>query len=340
MADAMEVSNVTYEQLVDLEREFEEIEVEIIRQQAALSKNAYEKRQKTVAEIPNFWPLVFEQAPPDVDQYIQPSDAAVLLSSLKSFSVSRFEIEDGSKGDPRSVAFKFEFNENEYFEDTVLEKKFWYRHGKDGWAGLVSEPVPIKWKKDQDLTEGLLDMVLTVWEQDKKKDSTNGSGPINPKDLTPEQKALHDKIQKTGLGGASLFAWFGFRGAPISAEESQEALKKEKEEQKLRAEGKPVPEDDDEVPQLVEAKENGDEEDEDFEDFLAFEIFPDGDELAIALSEDLWPSAIKYFTQAQEQDALSDADFEELEGMDEDEDEEEEEDEEDADEPPAKKRRA
>jgi len=56
---------------------------------------------------------------------------------------------------------------------------------------------------------------------------------------------------------------------------------------------------------------------------MSLEIFPDGEELALAFADDLWPGAIKYFTQAQEQDALSDADFEDSDAEIEDLDEQE-----------------
>ncbi|KAI0167337.1 nucleosome assembly protein [Pestalotiopsis sp. NC0098] len=322
---AAEESNVTYEQLADIEHEFEEVELEITRQQAVMAKPLYEKRQKTVAEIPNFWPLVFEQAPQEVDAYIQPSDSAVLSSALKALSVSRFEVEDGAKGgDPRSISLTFEFGDNEYFEDKVLEKKFWHRQSKDGnFEGLVSEPVPIKWKAGKDLTEGILDMAVAVREQEKKSGQT---GIPKTKNYTPEQKALQAKIQGTGMGAVSFFAFFGYRGYPVTEEENKEAAAKAKEQRRLRAEGKSTGEDEDEAPELVDA-------DEDDEEIL--EIFPDGEELAIAIAEDLWPSAIKYFTNAQEQDGLSEMDFEEL-----DEDELEDEEDEDDEQPPAKKVKA
>ncbi|KAI1419099.1 nucleosome assembly protein [Xylaria sp. FL1777] len=333
MADVVEEINATYEGLAELEREFEDVEVEIIRQQYTLSKPLYEKREKFVAKIPNFWPLVLEQAPPDVDQYIQPNDSAVLLSSLTSVSVSHFEIENGGKGDPRSISIKMEFGENEYFEDKVLEKKFWYRRSKAGHAGLVSEPVPIKWKAGKDLTQGLLDLTIKVWEQDKKKSQANGATKdkktnTKAEDWTADQKALREKIDTFGLGGVSFFCWFGYRGEDISAEESVIAVEEDKKRRADKAEDK--------APELEEAEE--DDEDDEEEDPLALEIFPDGDDLAVAFSEDLWPNAIKYFTQAQEADAISDFDFEE---NDEEMNDDEDEDEEDGDEaPPLKKRKA
>ena len=44
----------------------------------------------------------------------------------------------------------------------MLEKKVWHRRGSDGWTGLVSEPVPIRWNQGTHLTGGLLDMVYKV----------------------------------------------------------------------------------------------------------------------------------------------------------------------------------
>jgi hypothetical protein len=200
--------------------------------------------------------------------------------------VSNFEI-NLPNGDPRSVSIKFEFSENEYFEDKVLEKKFWHRRAKDGWTGFVSEPVGIAWKKERDLTGGLLDLVVKAWEKEK---SSSGSTQSAAGDLSPEHQALKKKIDNTGMGGLSFFAWFGFIGRKITAEESAEATAAEREKRKSRKEG------------IKAASEPAEEEMEDDEANdsvdMSLEIFPDGDELAIAFTEDLWPGAIKYFSKS------------------------------------------
>merc|ERR1712000_483730 len=253
---------VSYEDLADIEKEFDDVETEIIRQQIALTKPLYERRSKTTSQIPNFWSLVLEQAPPDIDQYIQPSDSALLLSSLLSISVSHFEAESKtSGGDPRSVSVTWEFAPNDYFHDEKLEKKFWYRRARDGWCGLVSEPVDIKWKEGRDLTGGLLGLVCKAWEV--------------------EQKSLDTNSKSNG-----------------------EATKIEREKREKRKAAKSSPE------AASNAEEDQDDEEDEEDIDMSLEIFPDGDDLAISITEDLWPGAIKYFTQAQEQDALSDADFE------------------------------
>jgi hypothetical protein len=216
------------------------------------------------------------------------------------------------------VSIRFEFAPNEYFEDAVLEKRFWHRRSRDGWSGLVSEPVRIQWKRERDLTGGLLDMVCAAWETEK-------SIPSRPKreaeGLTPEQRALKKKIENTGMGGLSFFAWFGFIGRKISAEESAAAVAKEKEKKAARKMKRAS---------TPESEGSEDESEEEDDVGMSLEIFPDGDDLAVAFTDDLWPGAIKYFSallpcflfphlsivansfpaQAQEQDALSDADFE------------------------------
>lgn len=237
---------------------------------------------------------MFEQAPTDIDEFIQPSDSSLLLTSLASFSVTRFEFEDGQSGDPRSLSFRFEFNENDHFEDKVIEKKFWQRRSRSGWTGLVSEPVEIHWKDGKDLTGGLLSMVKKVWDAHQSKPKTEDTT-----DSTPDERMLKKKIENTGLGGMSFFAWFGYVGRAVSAEESRDATEKAQQERLLRQAGiAPISNADDEA-------EEGDDDDEN-----ELEIFPEGENLAIALSEDLWPNAIKYFTTAQEQDEVSDDDFE------------------------------
>lgn len=179
------------------------------------------------------------------------------------------------------MAIQFGFAPNEYFADEVLEKRFWYRRARDGWAGLVSEPVGIKWKKDRDLTGGLLDMVCAAWEKEQEE---GGMG----KGISGEQRVLKKKIDNTGMGGLSFFAWFGFIGRRVSAEESAEVarIERERREKKLPAESIHVEKDEDR------------EDEEDKEDIgMSLEIFQDGDDLAVAITEDLWPSAIKYFSK-------------------------------------------
>ncbi|KAL1302962.1 hypothetical protein AAFC00_003280 [Neodothiora populina] len=294
---------VYYEDLANIEAEFDEVDTEIMRQQYVMSAPIYEKRQQVISKIPNFWPLVFELAPPEIDHYIQPTDSEIIGKALSNLEVKRFEA-DG--GDPRSLQFRFEFAENDWFTDKVLEKKFWYRRAKNGWAGLVSEPVKINWKKGKDTTSGLMDGAVKLWEARKK------AGDMNKKDLK-EYSTMAKLVENWNGENTSFFTWFAFVcAAPyVTAEESAEATKEMKEAKAKADKG--------------EKEEEKDEPDaEDLIDLEpGVEVHEAGDDLANLIAEDLWPGAIKYFTQAQEAADMSDFD------MEDDEDDEDEDDDDD-----------
>jgi Nucleosome assembly protein (NAP) len=184
------------------------------------------------------------------------------------------------------LLIRWEFAENEYFENSVLEKRFWYRRSRDGWSGFVSEPVPIQWRKGKDLTGGLLDLVCNAWESEKQALEKDRNWKMRRSGLTEKQKALKKKIDQTGMGGLSFFAWFGFIGRRVSEKESAEAMAKEAERREARRNGKSA------------GSPPFEEEDDGEEDIVKnLEIFPDGDDLAVAITEDLWPGAIKYFSE-------------------------------------------
>ncbi|EME82199.1 uncharacterized protein MYCFIDRAFT_139273 [Pseudocercospora fijiensis CIRAD86] len=277
MAEVSEVSPVTYEELSAIEDEFDQVDSEIMRQQYELSKGAYAKRAEAIAKIPNFWPLVLEQAPPEIDGYIHPEDSRILGESLLSLEVTRPELDIEPQGSPRSISIKFHFKENDRFSDEVLEKKFFYRRASDGWVGLVSEPVKINWKKGKDLTEGLTDGAYALFEARKKTGDMLAKG-------VPEYAALKKKVEHWNGGNTSFFTWFGWE------HQARREARKKGEKVELRL---PEPED-----------EEKDDDDSDVE------VHENGDDLAVSFAEDIWPNAIKFFTQAQEMGELSDADFE------------------------------
>ena len=144
---------------------------------------------------------------------------------------------------------------------------------------LVSEPVKVNWKKGKDLTQGLTDAAIKLWDAQHK--TANGSGGKAAADL-PEKKEIIELID--GSDSASqFFALFGYVGEQgyITAEESK---KNEAAEQERRAKAKSGEEDDD--------------EDEPMElDFEEAEVCPQGAEIAITIAEDIWPNAIKYFSE-------------------------------------------
>jgi hypothetical protein len=177
----------------------------------------------------------------------------------------------------------------------VLEKKFWYRRGLSGWEGLVSEPVKVHWKEGMDLTAGLTDAAVRLWEAREKLASSQKNGSrkenVNTSSL-PEHQALLQKIHLAEESSLSFFTWFGFVSGYkyVGAAESALAMKEERARREKRKKGEAV-----EDPE--ENEEEGDEE---------TEVFPAGEELATILAEELWPGAIKYFSKCMVQIAIKD----------------------------------
>lgn len=295
-----------------------------MRKQIPALRPLYAKRNELAAskelQEADFWPRVFANAPQEVDEYILATDAAVIGQCLRNLTVERFEVDDqGNGGDPRSVRFVFEFasgDENPYFSNTKLVKEFYYHKSvtktekgkRRVWDGYVSAPVRINWKKDQDLTKGLLDATCDLYEAEQKDTKVN-------RVKLPEYEKLVKKLEQveaeafagdeddeadddSGLAasspaGVSFFAWFGFRGGNATAEQSVAAEKEELERWQKIEKGEKVEDDDDDDDE--EDEDEDDDYDEEEDSLEAAEVFPDGEEVAIALAEELWPNALKLY---------------------------------------------
>ena len=270
----------------------------VVRQKVNLTRPLYASRSSLISKIPNFWPLVFEHAPPDIDEFIQPSDFVVLSSSLYNLSVSHDVVlcdspddpgcnlqgtklsspngHEKLEGDPRSFLMTFSFAENSYFGATHITKKFWYHHSKYGWGGFVSEPVRIKWKEGKDLTEGLLDLICDAWEsaQPSSQDSDEQDSEPSDPETTAKESLLQQKLENAYMSERSFFAWFGYVGRHLRHREANR--------RSSASSSSPW---------------NQMNENADGVGTKAFlEGFPRGDELAVAIAEDLWPGAIKYYS--------------------------------------------
>lgn len=286
-----------------------------VRKSVPVFRPLFEKRNEIITSpevADDFWIRVFSNAPSEIDEYILPTDAGVLGSCLKNLKVERFEVNEKGEGEPRSIRFTFEFRtgeENPFFENEVLVKEFSWRKqitrtakGKRRtWEGLVSEPVRINWKKDMDLTKGLLGAACDLAEAEKKNAGGDRKKLSEFEKLVKRVEEIENERMKDddegddeeeGLGaqspaGVSFFAFFGFRGRVVTAEESKAATKEDDERWAKITKGEKV--DDEEV------GEDDDEYELDELDLDDIEIFPDGEELAIAIAEDLWPGALKYY---------------------------------------------
>ncbi|KAJ5223671.1 hypothetical protein N7468_008213 [Penicillium chermesinum] len=284
------------------------------------------------------------RAPPaEIDEYILPVDAQVLGDALQNMKVERFELNDKGEGEPRSLRFIFDFKENDWFTNTQLVKDFYWRtqivkteSGKSRtWEGLVSDPVRINWKEGKDVTKGLLDATVDLFEAEKKAAGKKRAElpqyetlvkkiqevEAEALDNEPEEDEDDEDADPSSPVGVSFWNWFGYRGRDVSAEESAKATKEDNERFEKILKGEKVDGDE---------NDDDDEDDEDYIDDLEdAEVFEDGQDLAIALAEDLYADAMQYYVQSFEMgDDLDDLDIEDLEAlenledqMDEDEDE-------------------
>ncbi len=94
---------------------------------------------------------------------------------------------------------------------------------------------------------------------------------------TEEFKTLVEKIERTPQDAISIFAFFGFRGHDISAGESEEAASRTR--------------------RLAEGADQWKEMDKESPPLPDTEIYPHGEEVAIAFCEDLYPGAAHYFSK-------------------------------------------
>ena len=211
--------------------------------------------------------------------------------------------DDPAHGDPRSFKISFQFDRNDYFENEALEKTFWHRRSKDRWTGLVSEPVKVKWKKNMDPTEGLLDLAVDAYNEDSngsgKEEAGQGGNKGNtksPESVPRAYNRLVDRLEESNPSSLSFFAFFGYRGRSITAEESAKAM----DDQLKGSEGDSatnIPETEQESPEedLTSIIKRTINTDENQDDPPVHEIYPAGEELAIAICEDLFPGALRYF---------------------------------------------
>lgn len=293
-----------------------------VRKSVPLLAPIFKKREEIISlpsVQPDFWARVFSCAPADIDAYILPTDAEILGQSLKNLTVERFEVDAQGNGEPRSLRFTFEFDpeENSVFDNAKLVKEFYWRKqvvktasGKRSvWEGLVADPVRINWKSaDLDPTKGLLNAACDLFDAEQKKKGGKRTDLPEYEALVKKIEAVEaealaaaedkedmdedadeDEDEEESPAGLSFFTFFGYRGRDITAEQNKEAVKEDEERWVKISKGEEVEDENDE----------DEDDDEDFDalvdDLEEAEIFPDGEELAIALADELWTDALKYY---------------------------------------------
>lgn len=259
-----------------------------VRQREYSLKELYERRQKHLSAIPDFWPTVLSHGPEEFTNMLAPQDGEI-LDSITSMNVERYQIKNGAEGEPRSLRFTFTFdkNKNRFFEDSTVTKDFEFVSRDDGPSGLVSKPVNFKWTKAAKKAglNKLLDLSEQLWQAEQALVGNREKGAnviaIEQKERESlwQYEKLREELEKEEdePEEGSFLNWFGYRGA-VAQGEKKEAN--------------------------ADAEEEDLDEEEDDDGILDVEIFPAGEEVANVLAEDLWENVIDYFMQAQAEEDL------------------------------------
>lgn len=254
-----------------------------VRQKEFSSRELYAKRNALTAAIPSFWSEILTSGavPAELGAVFTPLDVTV-LESVKSLNVERYQIKSDTEGEPRSLRFTFEFAPNKFFSDTKIIKDFEYIAFGGGPGGYVSKPVNFKWTKDAKKAgvNKLLDLAEQLYQAEQ---ALGHDGPVDQQER--ESLWQYEKLRKAleqveneevEEDGHSFLEWFGYRGAVNTAPKPKPA--------NGEANG--------------DAEDDEDDEEEEEDGVLDVEIFPAGEDVAVAIAEDLWPNVMDYFIQA------------------------------------------
>ena len=332
----VELSSEQLKALEVIDGQLADVDTETMARQYLQTRDVLLARQAVIADIPDFWPVVFANAATELESAVTRADAQLFSDCLVGLDVTRPEIpvaarpsDTGLKafGEPHSLHFVFRFKPNDYFSDATLEKTFWLRRAKvggdDGMPELVSEPVAIDWKSpDKDLTNGLGAAAGRLWAAQQAAGTLNGivstADERAARDAAakamPEYKELAAMLERRSEGAVSFYNFFAYRGRWVGEAENAEATaawraKRERERELVRA-GK--------LKELADDEGADNDDDDDYHAAEAdVETFPGGHFAAVTIAEDIWPSAIDYYL-------LSDAEDDGLGSLDGDESETEE----------------
>ena len=233
-----------------------------MRETTLRQRPLFEKRDAITNAIPGFWPHVLEDASSTAgfDEHVTPEDAEI-LTHITEIKVTR---PHADKGDPRDIEVTFKVKDNDYMPAQTITKLFTYQPSdRPGLTGLVSTPTPIAWKENKDLTCGVGRAAIEAFEERRAKAASKDKKGKASAKLGPKEEAL---VQSLSKNSSSFFTWFSFTGIHRD---------------------------------LGEVEDDPDEFDQDDDDDMLtgpIEAFPYGDELAVQFAEDIYPSAVKYFS--------------------------------------------
>ncbi|KAL5364244.1 nucleosome assembly protein-domain-containing protein [Aspergillus floccosus] len=333
----VEVSKATVRKVNVLDHKFHEASLRIQAQQILTLRPLTAELHALIRDSElqkDFWSRVM-QTSRRLEEYVTAVDAD-MLSYTTNVSLDFFDVNDQGEGDPRNFKLVLDFAPNPYFTNTEVAKPFYWRKkqittakGKTRFVeGYASEPLDFDWKENRDPSRGLIAAANELYKAEQaNKDKKRTDLPQYKKlgellasqaeaaDLDIDEDEAED-LSALSPAGVSFFAFFAFRGLDVTAEQSAAAVKADEERFQKMANGEDVDDEDDDE----------DDDDDEVDDLDDVEVFQDGEEVAQIFAEDIWPNALKLYTQSFEESiGFDDSDVEfDIEEDDEDDEEEEE----------------
>jgi len=227
-----------------------------VRETTIKQRPLYQKRNAITTAIPSFWPHVIEDASSSLA--FDEHITPEDAEVLAHLAELNVTRPNAEQGDPRDIEFVFKFKDSDYMPAQTITKLFTYQEdNKPGLTGLVSTPTEIEWKGAKDLTFGVNKAAIEAFEERNAKAEAKKHGKAAG--LGDKERRLLELLSKNSQ---SFFIWFSYTGAHHDLGETEG-----------------------EIEDLDDADDSG-----------PVEAFPYGDELAIQMAEDVYPSAVKYFS--------------------------------------------
>ncbi|PWN33897.1 uncharacterized protein FA14DRAFT_161526 [Meira miltonrushii] len=159
--EAYEFDPAVQDKLDKHEKKVEAVQADIIKYSIEKQQPLFDERDEIINSVEKFWPKTLMNSQ-GLAVFIDDEDREA-LNSLKAIRVDR------DSKDPRSVTIHFDFNDNEYFSDKTLSKKF--VPAKD------AEPLG---SDDYDFAETSETTKTTIhWKSDEKNLSKKNPSKIN-----------------------------------------------------------------------------------------------------------------------------------------------------------------
>ncbi|WFD33904.1 hypothetical protein MCUN1_000730 [Malassezia cuniculi] len=165
-------------QLVGLQKEFDDIQVQLLKESTRLQAPLFDKRAELLSKVDGFWPQALTNCIA-TNVYIDDDDHQ-LLDSLTKIDVKR------NPDDLRGALIEFHFKPNDFISDSVLVKEFKADPDSEPFSvdfDFAADTVPVKtqinWKSDDKnlskLKPTVGDLKEVEDEEDEEPDFEPGS---------------------------------------------------------------------------------------------------------------------------------------------------------------------